>query len=157
MRPKIIRMAHPPAPAPAAAPAPSHGHSTSTEVIAGFIFVKIPLDRRHDEADPLHRREDTIDQMLRSQGLGLVVGWGDSLGERRPDGQRPAAYIRIDINAHDVQATRSALRALLPTLGAPAGTEIHYTLAGRSLQDMALDTGWQLEQVIPPLKKQPKP
>jgi hypothetical protein len=157
MRPKIGRMAHPPAPAPAAASAPFHGHSTSTEVIAGFVFVKIPVDRRHDEADPLHRREDAIDQMLRAHNLGLVVGWGDSLGERRPDGQRPAAYIRIDINATDVQATRSALRALLPTLGAPAGTEIHYTLAGHGLRDMALETGWQLEQSMPPLKKQPKP
>jgi hypothetical protein len=146
-------MALPPAPAPA----PSYGHLTSTEAIAGFIFVKIPVGRRHDEADPLHRREDTIDQMLRAQGLGLVVGWGDSLGERRPDGQRPAAYIRIDINATDVQATRSALRALLPTLGAPAGTEIHYTLAGHSLQDIARETGWQLEQAMQPLQNRPHP
>ena len=146
-------MALPPAPAPA----PSYGHLTSTEAIAGFIFVKIPVGRRHDEADPLHRREDTIDQMLRAQGLGLVVGWGDSLGERRPDGQRPAAHIRIDINANDVQATRSALRALLPTLGAPAGTEIHYTLAGHSLQDIARETGWQLEQAIQPLQNRPHP
>ena len=146
-------MALPPAPAPA----PSYGHLTSTEAIAGFIFVKIPVGRRHDEADPLHRREDTIDQMLRAQGLGLVVGWGDSLGERRPDGQRPAAHIRIDINATDVQATRSALRALLPTLGAPAGTEIHYTLAGHSLQDIARETGWQLEQAIQPLQNRPHP
>ena len=150
-------MAHPPAPAPAAASAPFHGHSTSIEAVAGFVFVKIPVDGRHDEADPLHRREDTIDQMLRAQGLGLVVGWGDSLGERRPDGQRTAAYIRIDINATDVQATRSALRALLPTLGAPAGTEIHYTLAGHSLRDMALETGWQLEQAFSPLKNQSNP
>ena len=146
-------MALPPAPAPA----PSYGHLTSTEAIAGFIFVKIPVGRRHDEADPLHRREDTIDQMLRAQGLGLVVGWGDSLGERRPDGQRTAAYIRIDINATDVQATRSALRALLPTLGAPAGTEIHYTLAGHSLQDIARETGWQLEQAMQPLQNRPHP
>ena len=150
-------MAHPPAPAPAAAAALSHSATTQTESITGFIFVKIPVGRRHDEADPLHRREDTIDQMLRSQGLGLVVGWGDSLGERRPDGQRPAAHIRIDINANDVQATRSALRALLPTLGAPAGTEIHYTLAGHSLRDVALDTGWQLEQAMQPRKKPSNP
>ncbi|MBU4423942.1 MAG: hypothetical protein KKG12_09285 [Gammaproteobacteria bacterium] len=150
-------MAHPPSPAPAAAPAPFNGHFTTTEAIAGFIFVKIPVGRRHDESDPLHRREDTIDQMLRAQSLGLVVGWGDSLGERRPDGLRPAAYIRIDINAHDVQAVRSALRALLPTLGAPAGTEIHYTLAGHSLRDMALDAGWQLEQSFSPLKNRPNP
>jgi hypothetical protein len=150
-------MAHPPAPAPTSAPSPSTGHTATPAALSGFIFVKIPLNRRYDEADPLHRREDAIDQMLRSQGLGLVVGWGDSLGERRPDGQRPPAYIRIDINANDLQAARSALRALLPTLGAPAGTEIHYTLGGRSLQDIALDTGWQLEQAMPPLKKQLKP
>ncbi|MCM2347753.1 MAG: hypothetical protein NDI95_14130 [Acidovorax soli] len=144
-------MVHPPAPAPQAvptsAPAPSPSHPARPEVIAGFLFVKIPVGRRN-VPDPLHHREDTIDQMLRSQDLGLVVGWGDSLGERRPDGLRPPAHIRIDINAGDLHAARCALRALLPTLGAPAGTEIHYTVAGHHLQDIARETGWQLEQVV---------
>ncbi|WP_155885319.1 hypothetical protein [Acidovorax sp. JHL-9] len=144
-------MAHPPAPAPhtvpTSAPASSPCHPARPEVIAGFLFVKIPVGRRN-VPDPLHHREDAIDQMLRSQDLGLVVGWGDSLGERRPDGLRPPAHIRIDISACDLHAARYALRALLPTLGAPAGTEIHYTLAGNRLQDIARETGWQLEQVV---------
>ncbi|SDZ86652.1 hypothetical protein [Acidovorax soli] len=140
-------MVNPPAPAPHSVPVPSPGHPALPEAITGFLFVKIPLARR-DVQDPMHQREDTIDQMLRSQDLGLVVGWGDSLGERRPDGLRPPAYIRIDINAYDLHAARSALRALLPTLGAPVGTEIHYTLAGHHLQDIARETGWQLEQIV---------
>ena len=43
------------------------------------------------------------------------------------------------------------------TLGAPAGTEIHYTLAGHSLQDIARETGWQLEQAMQPLQNRPHP
>ena len=136
--------------------ATSPGSGTPSNLSDAFIFVKIPIER-HDAADPLHRREDTIDQMLRVQGLGLVVGWGDSLGKRRPDGLRPSAYMRIDISVNDLHAARSALRTLLPTLGAPAGTEVHYTLAGRSLMDLAQATGWQLEQSLPVVKNQLHP
>lgn len=139
------------APSPASAHALSEGHPAPTPPAApadDFIFVKIPVARR-EGTDPLHRREDAIDQLLRSRGLGLVVGWGDSLGAPRADGQRPTAYIRIDIRVNDLQVARSELRALLPTLGAPAGTEVHYTLQGRSLLDMAGSTGWQLEQALP--------
>lgn len=134
----------------------SPGHGTPSNLSDAFTFAQIPIDRR-GVADPLHRREDTIDQMLRTQGLGLVVGWGDSLGERRPNGLRPSASMRIDISVNDLPAARSALRTLLPTLGAPAGTEVHYTLAERSLMDLALSTGWQLEQSLPSIKNQLQP
>lgn len=118
------------------------------DVPAQFVYVRIPVQLRRG-TDPLHQREDRIDQALRSQGIGSVVGWGDSLGERRADGSRVAAYLRIDINVSDLPAARTALRYLLPKLEAPAGTEIHYTLQGASLQDMATATGWLLDQPVP--------
>ena len=118
------------------------------DVPAQFVYVRIPVNRRRG-TDPLHQREDQIDQALRAQGIGTVVGWGDSLGERRADGSRVAAYIRIDINVSDLAAARATLQHLLPQLDAPAGTEIHYTQQGLSLQDLATATGWLLEQPVP--------
>ena len=118
------------------------------DVPAQFVYVRIPV-QPHRDADPLHQREDQIDQALRAQGIGMVLGWGDSLGERRADGSRVAAYLRIDINVSDLVAARTALRHLLPRLEAPAGTEIHYTLHGVGLQDVATATGWLLEQPMP--------
>ena len=118
------------------------------DVPAQFVYVRIPVKPRRG-TDPLHQREDQIDQALRAQGIGTVVGWGDSLSERRADGSRVAAYIRVDINVSDLAAARTTLQHLLPQLDAPAGTEIHYTLQGLSLQDMATATGWLLEQPVP--------
>ncbi|NMM86941.1 hypothetical protein B2J88_21660 [Rhodococcus sp. SRB_17] len=110
------------------------------------MFVKIPVGRH--EADPLHLREEQMDEALRAQGLGLVVGWGDSLGERHLDGSRDVVYLRIDILVHDLAAALSVLRALLPALDAPQGTEIHYTLDGRNLHDTAEAAGWRLQQPL---------
>lgn len=121
------------------------------DVPAQFVYVRIPVQPRRG-TDPLHQREDRIDQSLRAQGIGSVLGWGDSLGERRADGSRVAAYLRIDINVSDLAAVRTALRYLLPKLEAPAGTEIHYTLQGVSLQDTATTTDWLLEQPVPTLR-----
>ena len=121
------------------------------DVPAQFVYVRVPVKPRRG-TDPLHQREDQIDQALRAQGVGTVLGWGDSLGERRADGSRVAAYFRIDINVSDLAAARTLLQHLLPELDAPAGTEIHYTLQGLSLQDVATATGWLLEQPVPRLQ-----
>lgn len=99
--------------------------------------------------DPLHLREHQIDETLRAQGIGSVVGWGDSLGARRADGARVATHIRIDILVSDVAAARTTLQALLPQLEAPLGTEIHYTLQGMPRHDRSTPGGWLLEQPVP--------
>ena len=131
---------------------PSHSHAPFVppppDVPPEFVFVRIPVKPRRG-TDPLHLREDRIDQALRAQGIGMVVGWGDSLGERRADGSRVAAYLRIDIQVSNLAAARTALRYLLPKLEAPAGTEVHYTLQGAHLQDLATATEWLLEQPGP--------
>lgn len=113
-----------------------------------FVFVKIPVGRH--EADPLHQREERIDAALRERGLGTVVGWGDSLGERRADGSRVAAYIRIDITVTDLAPALTLLRELLPALEAPAGTEVHYTEGERHLLDRASAGDWLIAQTPSP-------
>ncbi len=127
-------MAHPPPASPPPGAAPE------------FVFVKIPVGRHG--ADPLHLREEQMDEALRAQGLGMVVGWGDSLGERRADGSRAVVYLRVDVHVHDLATALPVLRGLLPALGAPHGTEIHYALDGRILHDTVEATGWRLEQAL---------
>eukprot|EP01037_Dinobryon_pediforme_P002810 gene2811-2853_t len=111
-----------------------------------FLFVKIPVTRH--TMDPLHLREDRIDQALRAQGTGMVIGWGDSLGAARKDGKRIAEFIRIDISAPVLDPALVVLRALLPELDTPMGTQIHYTLNGQHRMDRTTETGWQL--ALPP-------
>ena len=134
---------------PTSPPASSDGPYAHHEVAQFFVFVKVPV--RHHDADPLHLREAQIDAQLQSQELGSVLGWGDSLGERRSDGSRRAAYQRIDITLTQLPRGLDLLRALLPTLEAPAGTEIHYTHEGQRQLDRLEASGWECAQVPPVL------
>src|SRR5690606_23411950 len=99
-----------------------------------FIYLKLPVGRRG--MDPLHAREDQIDQALRAQSVGAVVGWGQSLGSSRADGRRVPSFTRIDITAPVLDAALAALQALLPALDAPALTEIHYTRGEQRHMDL---------------------
>lgn len=132
---------------PPAAPDDRFAHREAPQF---FIFVKIPADRH--AIDPLHLRENQLDETLRAQGLGAVVGWGDSLGERRADGSRVTTYIRIDITVNDLARALALLRERLPALDAPAGTEIHYTEGERRLLDLSSGSGWLIAQTPPPLR-----
>ncbi|MCJ0762155.1 hypothetical protein [Variovorax terrae] len=128
---------------PASAASPEGGGLPGPSL---FMYVKIPVGA--DSGDELHQREETIDQALQGQGIGSVLGWGDSLGEPRPDGSRVAAFVRIDIDVTDQAAARTLLQDLLPALGAPVGTEIHYTVDHAALQDVYAASGWLLAQPI---------
>lgn len=112
------------------------------------MFVKIPLGRR-TVRDPVHQREEQMDQALRAAGAGLVLGWGDSLGAPRADGTRLAAFMRIDISASPpLENARALLRDLLPALEVPLGTEIHFPQGGSRAMDLLTDAGWQTD--LPP-------
>lgn len=113
-----------------------------------FLYIKIPVLRHAQEADPYHLREDKIDQLLKTQGAGTVAGWGSSMGEPLPNGTRPVAYTRIDVDVTDIAAARAILQAHLPALGAPTGTQIHYTLDQKHHEDRLLASGWLLEQPV---------
>ena len=98
-----------------------------------FVYLKIPAD-----IGPLvraQRFEDPIDAALGRDGLGEVSGGGSSLGEARADGSRPIEFCGIDIDCTDREAVLALLRVLLPGLGLPAGSELHYTASGLRLQD----------------------
>ncbi len=109
-----------------------------------FLYVKIPVV--NNKLDQLHRREEKIDQILMERGIGSVAGWGGSLGDTLADGSRPVAFIRIDVDVTDIAAARALLHERLPGLGAPADTEIHYTIDQLSLIDIYSGSEWLLDQ-----------
>ena len=112
--------------------------------IEQFIYIKIP-----DSIGPIDRGEkyeDKLEALLAAQGLGSISGGGSSLGDPQPDGKRFIEFCGIDVDSTDRDKVRALLRDTLPTLGAPIGTELHYTMAGCRLQDELGDNGWLLEQ-----------
>lgn len=119
------------------APTPSFAQST-------FVYIKIPVVK--DPANPPPSWEDAIDQILKEQRIGSVLGWGDSLGDAQPDGSREVAFIRIDVNVADLAPARALLQTALAALGLPTGTEMHYTLENAGFQDLYTQSGWLLEQ-----------
>lgn len=109
-----------------------------------FVYLKIP-----EPLMPLDRGakyEDPIDAALEPRRLGSISGGGAQLGDERPDGTRPIEFCGIDIDVTDLEAARELLRALLVELGAPAGTEIHFSIGDEKLQDELREQGWALRQ-----------
>lgn len=117
-----------------------------------FVYVKIPIVA--DLVDQVRQRANKIDLILKETGIGSVIGWGDSLGDKQPNGSRVVAFHRIDIEVKDLPATRFALQAALPLLEVSRGAEIHYTIEGKALMDVYSISGWLVEQPIPvPLRR----
>ncbi len=109
-----------------------------------FIYIKIPGNIQPFERGDLF--EDRIEPVLQERGIGSVSGGGSSLGDVGPDGYNEVVFCGIDIAVVDREKTLMALRELLPTLSAPAGTEIHYTMDGDRRQDVLTLAGWLLHQ-----------
>jgi hypothetical protein len=107
-----------------------------------FVFVKI-----QDSVGPLVRGdkyEDELQELLADRGLGVITGGGSQLGEDNPDGTPTIAFCGLDIDAEHCDEVVALLRERLPSLGAPVGTEIHYTSSGAKLQDELRGTGWAI-------------
>lgn len=140
-------MAFPPDP-PSVPPGDSAGPPARASAYARsqFMVVKIPIDA--DTDDRIHQREERIDEALRAKGLGSVLGWGGSYGSASTGGSRRVAFTRVDLDVVDVGATRVELQAILAGIGAPAGTEIHYSLDGASLADVYAPPDWRPGQPI---------
>jgi hypothetical protein len=109
-----------------------------------FLYLKIPVVNQ--VPDKTRQMEDKVDQILQQAGIGAVAGWGDSLGAALPDGSRPVAYTRIDVDVLNLASARVLLRTELPAVGAPDGTEIHYAIGNRNFKDIYLDAAWRLDQ-----------
>ena len=107
-----------------------------------FIYIKIP-----DAIQPLDRAaifEDPIDAILEPKGLGHISGGGSLLGDKRPDGTRAIEFCGIDVDTTDRNAVLGILRGLLPDLGIPLATELHYTSGGDRVQDRFLGADWAI-------------
>jgi hypothetical protein len=111
--------------------------------LMNFLYVKIPFARH--ASDGIHQLEDKLDQLLVAHGLGAVAGWGDSLGEALPDGSRLVAFTRIDVDVRDLPLAVALLQANLPSFGAPAGTQIHYTIDARRHKTTWSASEWSSE------------
>jgi hypothetical protein len=109
-----------------------------------FLYVKIPTV--NNTFAQTHQLEDKVDQILKETGMGSVAGWGDSLGVTLPDGSRRVAYTRIDVDVSNLASARVLLQANLPPIGAPSGTEIHYTIDYRHYKDIYFGPEWTLDQ-----------
>ena len=117
----------------------SEGNSFDVE---RFVYVKIPAGIQPVDRGTLF--EDPICEALAADGLGEVSGGGSLLGRPGPDGSRPIEFCGIDIDTTDRESALSVLRSLLPDLGIPLHTELHYTAEGRKLQDSFLGHDWSI-------------
>ena len=112
--------------------------STEPELVYVFLPESIgPIDRGDKYEDPI------IDELERL-GLGEVSGGGSSFSEPRPDSTRLIKSCGIDIDTDDVDATRAMLHALLPKLGCPTGTQLHYMVSENPLQDEYDGESWTI-------------
>ncbi|MGC4073567.1 MAG: hypothetical protein QM760_13835 [Nibricoccus sp.] len=114
------------------------------EMLTSFIYVKIPEDI--GPIDRGEKYEDPLEQKLSDAGLGHVSGGGSQLGDPLSDGSRPIEFCGLDVDVSDLAESLALLRAELPRLGAPDGTQIHYTIDDTKLQDTYLQGKWMLEQ-----------
>ena len=117
---------------------------TAREPETHFVYIKIP-----GELGPIargERFEDPIQESLDSQALGEISGGGSQLGEERSDGTLAIEFCGLDVELRDLERGRALLRTRLIELGAPEGTELHYTVGDTKLQDELVRDGWILDR-----------
>ena len=108
-----------------------------------FIYVKIPGD-----IQPLERGarfEDPLHKLLKASGLGAITGGGSQMDDPYPDGRARVEFCGLDVDVFDRDRARTFLRDELFKMGAPLGTELHYTVDTRALLDRRQSDGWRLE------------
>lgn len=115
-----------------------------TDLESKLVYVFLPealgpIDRGEKYEDPI------IDELERL-GLGEVSGAGTMLGDERPDGTRPIVSCGIDVDTHDLDGARAALRKLLPSLGCPHGTQLQFEVLGKTLSDQYDGTAWTVDK-----------
>jgi hypothetical protein len=107
-----------------------------------FVYVKIP-----EGIGPIARGdkyEDPLDRKLRAEGVGEVSGGGQQLGHPQADGTQIIEFCGVDIDVNNFDQSLVLIRDELPRLGAPLGTELHYTRNGVALQDELQCAGWAI-------------
>lgn len=105
-----------------------------------FVYLKVPGDIGPFERG--EKYEDPLRNALADATLGEVTGGGSQLDDPYPDGTPRIEFCGVDIHVTDLEPALELLRERLRALGAPVGTELHYTLAGARLQDDLAEGGW---------------
>lgn len=105
-----------------------------------FVYVKVPLH------SPLGRALDALHQALQREldasRAGALVSWGTSLPSPGAAEGAPGSFHRIDVELLDLDLGLRVLREALLTLGAPWGTELHFTAEGAALQQSLSEAVW---------------
>lgn len=105
-----------------------------------FLYVKLPGDIQPLERG--ERFEDPLADALIEAQLGDVTGGGSSMDEPDDDGRPRVEFCGIDVDTAAPEAARRLIREKLLELGAPSGTEIHFTSGGRQLLDRLAEGVW---------------
>ncbi len=106
-----------------------------------FIYVMIPGD-----IQPLargERFEDPLEDALREAGIGTISGGGSQLDDPYPDGRPRVAFCGLDVDVRNLEAGRQLIMQRMKTLGAPVGTELHYTIGAKKLLDRFSGDRWE--------------
>lgn len=122
-----------------------HAVDTSSAFhVEQFIYLWIPGNYGPQERRELF--EDKIEPALAASDLGFVSGGGSAPGREKADGTSEISSCGIDIDTTDRDRALVLLRKLLPEIGVPPGTELHYTKGGARLMDMRGNSTWRIEQ-----------
>jgi len=105
-----------------------------------FVYIKVPA-ARHAEVRDL-TLEEGVARALAERRLGEVISSGESLGDSGADGARRVAFHRIDVDVSDLAPALVLFQQVLPGLGAPALTEVHYTENRQAMFDVYGPSGW---------------
>lgn len=105
-----------------------------------FVYLKIPAGR--PGRGPEHALHAALEAALTGAGLGSLLAWGASVGDRDAGPLTPRHH-RIDIEVTALEPALALLRERLLALDVPVGTELHYTDAGQALQQDLAAGGWQ--------------
>ena len=93
-------------------------------------------------AERADRFEGPLEVELLRQGLGQITGGGSQMAEPDDDGAPRVEFCGIDVEVTSLSAGLRLLRRHLSAVGAPVGTELHYTDDGSRLQDELRRNGW---------------
>ena len=105
-----------------------------------FVYIKLPLDRLGAlTPDALHQ---ALERELKATGVGALVSWGTSLPAPGAREGAPGSFHRVDVEVQELASGMGVLRDVLAALGAPYGTELHFTVNQVALQQSWSAAGW---------------
>lgn len=105
-----------------------------------FIYVVLPGDiHPHERGE---RFADPLQMALQAAELGEITGAGSQLDDPYPDGRPRVEFCGLDIELDQVDGARQLIMRTLQTLGAPPGTELHYTAGDARLLDRFTGECW---------------